>query len=326
MDFNKAFNERPVLITGARGFMGSYLAVRLAKAGARLSLLLRPGKQDHHPGRPDLPAGAACMEADIRDKASIDDLITRVSPSVIIHLAAFTDVRRDPRLRNRCFEHNLTGALNVAEAAMRRKVDRMVQLGTCEEYGDHQAPFTEDLPPRPVSPYSESKAEATQSLLALHKKEGLPVVILRPFLAYGPGQHPDRFLNQAIHAALRGERLRMTPGEQTREFNHVEDLVEGIMIAAAAEGVDGEIINLASCDERKLLDVVKMIYRFAGSDLQPDTQALAYRAGEAMRFCGSVEKCRRLLDFRPRITLENGVQKLMEWERSRMNRKGRHHA
>lgn len=323
MDLKAAFKDMPVLLTGAKGFMGSYLARSLAETGADLSLIVKPGKIDVDvPGRPPLPTKAKCFEADIRDKALMNQIVEKVRPAIVFHLAALTDVSRDPELQEACMAINFQGVIHVAEASLAQSVRRFVTIGTCEEYGDHQAPFTEDLSPKPVSPYSDSKAKATLRLLEMHETEGLPVVILRPFLAYGPGQHPSRFLSQAVRAAVRGERLRMTSGQQTREFNHVEGLVEGILRAGVKEGIDGEIINLCTQDERKLIDVARLIYRLAGSDLEPETRALDYRSGEAMRFCGSTEKCVRLLDFNPRIRLEEGLTRLIEWERAQQADRG----
>jgi UDP-glucose 4-epimerase len=174
------------------------------------------------------------------------------------------------------------------------------------------------MPARPVSPYSASKAKTTGALRRLAREEGLPVVILRPFLTYGPGQRADRFIAQAIRSALRDEPLAMTPGGQTREFNHVADIARGFGLAAVAEDIEGEIINLACGDERKVGDVARLIYSLCKARTGPELGAIPYRSGEAMRFFGDTDKCRRLLGYAPSIGLEQGLADLIEWERGGM--------
>lgn len=311
--------DTSVLVTGGTGFIGSYLVDRLARAGARLSLIVRPGgPRSRQAGRPGPPERARLFEADIRDLDAVLKAVKTAQPEWIFHLAAVTDVKRDPALEAPCRDVNFEGTVNLAEALKRTRFRRLIHLGTCEEYGRACAPFSEDMPVDPRSPYSESKAAATQALVGMARTERFPVVILRPFLTYGPGQAPTRFVAQAVENALAGRSLPMTPGEQTREFNPVEDIVGGILKAALVPDIEGEIINLACEEEWPLEKVARMIYRIAGNGGTPDLGALPYREGETMRFYGSSEKCRRLLGYRPAVSLEDGLGSLIEWERDRM--------
>jgi nucleoside-diphosphate-sugar epimerase len=253
---------------------------------------------------------------DIREKAALEKVVMEAKPELVYHLAAHTDVSRDPGLADLCRAVNYQGTRNLVDSLRRLPPSRMVHFGSCEEYGDQPAPFFEDMTPRPVSPYSASKAESTRFIQKCCRNDRFPGVILRPFLTYGPGQARSRFLSQAIRSALQDQPLTMTPGEQTREFTFVEDLLDGILKAALVPGIEGEIINLANGEEHRLLDVARLIYRLADSTAAPAAGALPYREGEAMRFYGDTTKCRALLDYRPATSLKEGLERAIEVERA----------
>ncbi len=312
-----SFKGKGVLVTGAGGFIGSYLCRRLSDLGARIHWLDLPGVRGRPVrGRPRPPERSEIIEADIADLPSLDSALSERSLSFVFHLAALTDVRRYPALEDPCGKVNHQGTLNLAQVLMNKQgISRLVHFGTCEEYGDGKAPFREEDAPKPVSPYSASKAKASLHMRELGRSGDLPVVVIRPFLTYGPGQPPGRFIAQAVTLALRNKPLRMTPGEQTREFTQVNDLVDGVLAAAVVPDIEGEIINLASGVERKLKDTASMIYCLAGASAKTETGALPYREGEAMRFYGSTEKCRRLLGYNPPTSLEDGLRHLIDHER-----------
>lgn len=306
----KTLEGKKVLVTGATGFIGSHLVRAALEAGAETAALARPGSSlSRLSGVLDR---VELVRADLLDRRTLTETVRSLRPQVIFHLAAVTDVSRGLASLDRSLA-DLRAAMNVVCAVEAAGTERLVHTGTCEEYGDNEAPFTEDQPPNPVSPYSASKAAATLYLRMFHKTTGLPVVILRPFLTYGPGQSPRRLLSQAMLSALTGRALDMTAGEQTREFNYVSDVVDGIMRAAAAEGVEGEIINIGCGEERRVRDVVEEVYRAAGAPLNVRFGALPYREGEAMRFYCDNSKARRLLGWRPGVGLAEGIRLTLRW-------------
>ncbi|MHC4941834.1 MAG: NAD-dependent epimerase/dehydratase family protein [Planctomycetota bacterium] len=327
MDRLDLLEGKSVFVTGASGFIGAHLVQRLSRAGAEISVLMRSGNgRDDLRGKPALPEGVRTFEGDLTRPSSLKKAFSAAGPLWVFHLAALTDVRRDPELEKACRRINLEGTLNLAEALLGSGMKRLIHCGTCEEYGTNEAPFSEDMSVRPVSPYSASKAKASLALQRLWREEGFPVVILRPFLTYGPGQKADRFIAQAIRSALEDKPLAMTPGEQTREFNHVEDIARGFCQAATAPDIEGEIINLACGDERKIGDVARLIYKLCGARSTVELGALPYRSGEAMRFFGSTEKCRRLLGYEPVKRLEDGLKELVDWERTKRKEENHGHS
>jgi len=317
MDFKKALKGAPVLVTGGTGFIGSWLCKRFIELEVSLFMIVRPRRRrETIPLRPDPPIAAKILEGDITDKGFIKRAVGAATPKYVFNLASFTDVSRDPSLMNECNLVNRDGALNLASALVDSGIKRLVHFGTCEEYGVQEVPFTESGQALPVSPYSRSKREATIGMLDIWRETGLAVVVLRPFLTYGPGQDPKRFISQCVRAALLGDDLPMTKGDQTREFNHVDDLVEGILSATSAPGIDGEIINLACGKEYKLLHIANLIFSLASSTGRPIPGALKYREGESMRFFGDIAKCQNLLCYKPKIPIETGLRELVKVEKS----------
>lgn len=305
--------DRSVFLFGAFGFLGSWLGQKLHDLGNRISVFVRPNSIQH-PLRPKLHKDVKIYEGDIADFKQVKNALDAAAPDMVFNLAAHTDVTRNEDLERVCTEVNFKGAKNVVLALSGGRVKRIVHFGTCEEYGNHEAPFHEEMAPRPVSPYSKSKAKATLWMQDHFKRYGSPIVILRPFLAYGPGQDKKRFLSQAIDHALNHKDLLMTRGEQTREFNHVKDLVDGMVSAITVPGIEGKIFNLACEEERKLSDTARLVYDLCASKGKPVLGAIEYREGEAMRFFGSADKCRKELNYVPKIDFLDGLKELIGLE------------
>ena len=265
-----------VVVTGASGLIGAEVARQAEAAKARVY-------------RHRLPA-------EIRSQR----------PDLVVHCAAPVDPSRDAdpeRMRVGITELSL----EIAEAA-RSVGARLVHVGTCEEYGDGQAPFHEDQEPRPVSPYSRAKAETTQRLLQMPE---LRLTVARPFLTYGPGQRGPRLIPSAIRAALAGAVFEMTPGTQTREFNYVEDIARGLL-ACRVQAAEGLVVNIGGGPELAVIDLVRHIFRACGASEELIRTTRTPRSGEVERFVGDHERARRILAHQPRIELDEGLARTIE--------------
>jgi len=137
----------------------------------------------------------------------------------------------------------------------------------------------------------------------------------QPFLTYGPDLGTGRMIPALIHSALAGRDFPMTGGEQTRDFNYVDDIVAGMVRAADAPGVDGLIINLGCGEPRRIRDVASLVLVLMGNPIRAEFGKLPYRGGEAWEFYSSNERARRLLDYRPQVGLEEGLRRTIDWYR-----------
>jgi len=196
--------------------------------------------------------------------------------------------------------------------------ERFLNFGTSEIYGDIEAPFREDAIVNPISPYAVSKYAAERFCRMFQRSHGWPLVMLRPFNAYGPGQTPDRVIPEIIARAVRGDELAMTQGRQTREFNYVEDLVDGFVRAAVTPGIEGEVINIGCGEDISMRDLATKILDLMGNPITPKFGALPERPAEIMEMRCDNTKARTLLGWAPKHSLDEGLAKTIEWYRAEL--------
>jgi nucleoside-diphosphate-sugar epimerase len=297
----------PVLVTGATGFIGPHLVRRLVAAGARVACTLESEAQ-----RRDLPAAAAGHVADLRDDQAVGPAIRAVRPAFVFHLAAVgvTEFGVDPIT---AVQVNVAGTLNLLRALEGTGYRRFLFVGTSHEYGDGPSPFREEQTPAPTNVYAASKSAAWLFCQMYQRVRGWPVAGVRPFGAYGPGQRPPAFLPALIQAALRGQDFDMTGGEQVRDLVYVEDVVEGMIRAAVAEGVEGQIFNLCSGKGISLAEVARRVLSLMGHPIRVKLGALPYRPGQIWHMVGDNTAARQALDWQPTVSLDEGLRRTIAW-------------
>jgi UDP-glucose 4-epimerase len=308
---SNALSGKRVLVTGGSGFIGRHLIRALEREGARVYATCRA------PDSVTADSPAEWLSLDLAQRASILKTVQASQPDVVFHLAARLGADRSIAFSELALRENVIGThLLLAALSELKTVERVVVLGSGEEYGRNETlPITEEQPLRPVSPYSLSKAASSQLALTYAALYDLPVTVIRPFIVFGPGQSPSMMVPGLIETLTSRGEFAMTKGEQTRDFLYVEDLVDGLLAAASSDGAIGEAFNLCSGQEHSIRHVAEMIRNLIGEGtILPG--ALPYRENEVWRLVGSNEKARRLLQWTPRTTLEEGLGKTIEWYRN----------
>ena len=305
-----------MLVTGATGFIGSCLVRRLVADGAEVHALTSNVSSVYPARLHDLQGQITLHEGNLVDRSAMDLIVSRARPSHVLHLGAYTHVGKSWSRVDECIQANIQGTVNLLQALDGTDYERFVYTGTSEIYGDIDVPFRENAVVNPVSPYSVSKYAGERYCRMFHQGYGWPVVMVRPFNAYGPWQTPDRIIPEIIGRAVRGEQLKMTQGRQTREFNFVEDLVDGFLLLATTEGIEGSLFNLGCGEEVSMRALATTILDLMGNPIEPEFGALPDRPTEIWRmFCDS-SKARERLGWAPRHTLEDGLRKTIDWYRS----------
>lgn len=310
---------RRVLVTGACGFIGSHVVHQLLDRGADV-YAMSPSVSSVFPER--LAAVASeirLVEANITDRAAMDHVATSVRPEFVIHLAAFTHVGKSFQRVDENIQSNVHGTVNLLQA-LHGDYERFVYTGTSEIYGDVDAPFREDGPVNPVSPYSVSKYAGERYCRMFHQAYDWPIVCLRPFNAYGPGQTPDRVIPEIILTALRRNELKMTEGRQTREFNFVGDLADGFIRALSASEAEGEVVNLGRGEDVSMRELATTILELMGDPITPRFGAIPYRPTEIWQMYCDNTKARELLGWEPSVSLTEGLKETIAWYESEVER------
>lgn len=307
-----------VLVTGASGFIGSHLVRRLVSRGAEVGALVSPVSALYPSRLVDLRGRITLHEGNLTDRGALEAVVRRIRPTHVFHLGAYTHVGKSWQRVEECIQTNIQGTVNLLQALDDSGYQRFVYAGTSEIYGDVDVPFREDSVVRPISPYSVSKYAGEHYCRMFHKARNWPIVMVRPFNAYGPAQSPDRIIPEIIVRGFRRHPLKMTQGRQTREFNFVEDIVTGFVLAGTIEGIEGEIFNLGCGEEVSMRELATTILGLMGNPITPQFGALPDRPTEIWRMFSDSSKARQLLGWKPMNSLRKGLEATIAWYRTEL--------
>jgi UDP-glucose 4-epimerase len=305
------------LVTGGAGFIGSNLVDALLERGEEVTVVddISTGRRENLTGA--LARGAELVESDIRDAAAMRDLVARVQPEVVFHLAAQIDVRHsvaDPAADARI---NVEGTINMLAAAHGAGVRRFVNTSTGGAiYGEGQIlPAPEDHPVTPLSPYGNSKFCAENYASLFRRLHGLSTVSLRYGNVYGPRQDP---LGEAGVIAIfcgklleGGRPMVFGDGQQTRDYDYVGDVVAANLAAAASDGAGP--YNIGTGVETSVLELVEVLRSLGGDSAASfEPEFAPERPGEVLRIFIDPSRAREELGWEPRVSLREGLQRTLD--------------
>jgi nucleoside-diphosphate-sugar epimerase len=251
------------------------------------------------------------------NQKAVSSAVKSFDPEIIFHLGAYTnDTDRSFDAARKSINANIIGTVNLLEAACDgcSSLSRFVNVSTNAVYGpENPVPFKEGQTPYPPSPYSVSKYSAELFCNSFHKTLGLPVVNLRPFNPYGPAQRGNRIIPYAIISAMLGLNVKITGGRQTREFNHISDIVEGMLLSATVKKAEGRTLNLGSGVEISVRKVVDTVLKKMGNPVDVEAGSVSYRPNEIWRMYCDYSLSKRILGWKPKISLDAGLDKTIVW-------------
>ena len=306
-----------VLVTGAAGFIGSAVTEELANQGhavvavdALLGGLYPSREKVGRSQRLETNPSVDFHQLDLReaDLSALPSGITHV-----IHEAAMPGLGlswSDFALYESC---NLSATARLIEAAAEWPLERFIQISTSSVYGKTAA-GDETLALAPASPYGVTKLAAENLALAHWRDSAFPASILRYFSVYGPGQRPDMAYRNFIAKALAGEKITLFgTGEQTRSNTYIDDCVS-VTISALTRSSPGEIYNISGHEERSISEALGIIEAEVGRPLLIERQPAA--RGDQIRTAGDSSKAQENLGFTHTVTLESGLARQVDWQRS----------
>lgn len=289
------------MVTGAAGFIGSALVDRLLADGAEV----------HAVSRRVQPAPASDVQwwqADLAAEGRTSGLVASINPSVVFHLASYVAGGRELALVPTTLQSNLVSTVNLLTSLAELGPRSVVLAGSMEEPIDGND--------TPGSPYAAAKWASSGYARMFHALYGLPVIIARIFMTYGPGQSDrKKLIPYVTELLLQGERPQLTSGDRLVDWVYVDDVVEGLLAAGLHPEVAGKTVDLGSGRFASIREVVEHLVRVANPEVTPQFGALPARQMEHSR-AADVTASSGLIGWRPTTSLEDGLAQTVDWYRA----------
>ncbi|MFH0848843.1 MAG: GDP-mannose 4,6-dehydratase [archaeon] len=305
--------DRRVLISGGAGFIGSELTKQLLSSGAAVTVLdnFTSGKEEYLEGLP-----ARMVRGDVCDKKRVAQCMK--DQEIVYHLAALPFIPDSYVNPEEFFRVNVEGSINLMwQAIQSEAVEKFVYISSSEVYGSAlRIPMNEDHPTLPHSTYAVSKLAADRAVFTLHKEHSFPAVILRPFNTYGPNVTQPYIIPEITIQLLEGNnRLKLGNVDSSRDFTFVEDTARAIMLSSLCDEAIGEVINLGSGSDIKIVDLVGLLARIVGKKFSVEKDVSRLRPFDVDQLVCDNSKARTLLGWKPEMELEAGLKRTVDWIR-----------
>lgn len=310
---------KKVLVTGADGFIGSHLTENLLEKGYEVKAFTLYNSFNTWGWLDSLPKEKLnqieIFCGDVRDPNGVREAMKGVD--AVFHLAALIAIPFSYHSPDSYVDTNIKGTLNILQAARDLDTERILITSTSEVYGTAQyVPIDEKHPFQGQSPYSATKIGADRLAESFYRSFGLPVSIVRPFNTYGPRQSARAVIPTIITQLLAGrEEIKLGSLTPTRDFNYVKDTTTGFIAIAESEQTIGEEINIATQREISIGELAKEIMNQINpkARILCDEERLRPEKSEVNRLLGSNEKIKKLTNWRPQYTFEQGIAETIEW-------------
>lgn len=320
---------KKILVTGADGFIGSHLTEELVRRGHDVRAFVYYnshnswGWLDHSDRR--IKKSLDVFAGDVRDPFGVKEAMKGCD--VVLHLAALIAIPYSYHSPQSYVETNVSGTLNIVQAARELGVAKVVHTSTSETYGTARfVPITEEHPLQGQSPYSASKIGADAMALSYYTSFDTPVAVIRPFNTYGPRQSARAVIPTIVTQIANGKReIKLGDTRPTRDFNYVADTVRGFIAVAESDETVGQVTNVGSNFEISVGDTVRAIARVMGADVEivTDKQRLRPEKSEVERLWACNAKAARIAGWTPSYGglegLERGLRETVEWFRDPAN-------
>ena len=314
---------KKLLVTGADGFIGSHLVEILVQSGYQVKAFVQYNSFGTWGWIDSLPIEIKqqieIFSGDIRDPCGVKRALEGCD--AVLHLAALIAIPYSYHSPDTYIDTNIKGTLNVLQAARELEIEKVVHTSTSEVYGTAKyVPIDENHPLQGQSPYSASKIGADQLALSFYSSFNTPVSIIRPFNTYGPRQSARAVIPTIISQIASGhDVIKLGALTPTRDFNYIEDTVNGFISILESTASIGEVINIGSNFEISIKDTAETIARVMKSKVEFITDEIRLRPenSEVERLWASNQKASELLGWKPKYGgiegFEKGIQKTVDW-------------
>jgi len=310
------FYKAVALVTGGNGFIGSHLVKKLISDKAYVIVIVRENsnlwrlKQSID--------NIEIVKLDLLDKYKLRSCIKELKPEYVFHMAAYGVDQRNNDYRD-AINTNVIGAINLLESLSGIGCKKIINAGTIMEYGCFDGLITEHTRLKPNNIYGSSKAAATLIAHQIAKEMNINIVTLRPFGVFGEYENHRRLFAHVILSILKGTDIKLTSCEQYKDYTYVGNIVDGFLMAALNENLQNEIFNIGSGDCLQLKYYIELILKCLGTDIRPVFGTVPYRTHDLCKAYPDMSKIKRLLGWEPSISLEDGIEKTIQWFKDNIN-------
>ncbi|MDQ1313432.1 GDP-mannose 4,6-dehydratase [Methanothrix sp.] len=312
------WSRKKVLVTGAGGFIGSHLIERLIDLGAYAKSFVRYNSRNDWGLLEIIPPqkrdSLEIVSGDLQDYDAVYSAAKDVD--VIFHLGSLISIPYSYNRPRDTIENNVLSTLNILTAARDLGVEKVVHTSSSEVYGTAlYVPIDEKHPLQGQSPYSASKIGADKIAESFFCSFDLPVATIRPFNTYGPRQSARAIIPTIITQAIEQETIKLGSLFPTRDYTYVKDTVNGFIRMAESKSSIGEVINIGSNFEISMGDLAQRISSLLNKDINimQDSSRVRPIKSEVKRLWCDNTKAKRLLDWEPQVTLDEGLMETIEW-------------
>jgi dTDP-glucose 4,6-dehydratase len=318
------WQDRPVVVTGAGGFIASHLIEALVERQAQVRAFVRYNSR----GDPGLLAWVPrktfdqleIIAGDLRDLPAVTAALKGITH--VFHLGALIAIPYSYLHPVEVVETNVIGTLNVLLASRECKIERMIHTSTSEVYGTAlRVPIDESHPLQGQSPYSASKIGADKLAESFYRSFDLPVVTLRPFNTYGPRQSARAVVPTIVSQALTQEVVRLGNLVARRDLTYVSDTVTGFLRAGETPGIEGQTFNLGTGSEVRIGELAQQVIDLIGRPvrIEVDPARLRPEKSEVQRLVSDYRLARDQLGWIPQVSLKDGLAATIEWIRAHLD-------
>lgn len=315
---------KKVLVTGSEGFIGSHLTERLVELGANVTALVQYNSFNNwgwiDTFDEDIKNSINVITGDIREYDNVKRMVK--GQDVLFHLAALIAIPYSYLSPMAYVRTNVEGTTNILEACRDYEIEKIVHTSTSETYGTAlYVPIDEKHPMQGQSPYSASKIAADKMAESFYRSFNTPVAIIRPFNTYGPRQSARAVIPTIISQILSGKReIKLGSLTPTRDFNYVKDTAEAFIKVAESQETVGQVVNSGSNYEISIGDLANKIIDIIGKDVSVicDEERLRPEKSEVNRLWADNGKIKRLTNWKPKYTLDEGLKETIDWIQDNM--------
>lgn len=305
-----SFSKRKVVVTGANGFIGSHMTMRLLDEAAEVHVVTRESSDLWRLDK--VSKDIEICRLDLRNGGETEKYIRNIKPEFIFHMAAYgVDSRQKDYIT--AAETNIIGTINLLNAVIAVGCEKFINTGTSMQYGNKAVPIRETEYYSPSNIYGSTKGSATIIAHQIAAENDIDMATIIPFGVFGENEGSHKFFPHVILSVLGGRSVELSPCEQYRDYCYIENIIDGFLMAAASEKSKNEIFNIGSGELYQLKHFVNLVAERMDCKSDIKYGSVEYRKNDLWSPQPDISKITGVLGWRPNLSLEEGINRTIQW-------------